>query len=80
MSEWLALALQPDVSRRALRVAIVVGTLLVAINHGDAMLRLEVDGARALKMLLTYLVPYGVSTHAAVAALRGAAARAPVNS
>lgn len=67
---WLALALAPSTVRRSVKVAAVVGTLLIAINHGDALLRGDLTLARVLRMLLTVLVPYGVSTAASVAALR----------
>ena len=36
--EWLQLALSRSVVRRASAVALVVGSLLIAINHGDALL------------------------------------------
>lgn len=68
---WLALAVRRDVAARSLRVALVVGTLLVAINHGDRLLAGTLAKADLRKIALTYLVPYGVSTWAAVGALRG---------
>jgi len=49
---------------------LVVGTILVAINHGDALLAGKVDADRVFKICLTLLVPYGVSTTSSVAALR----------
>ena len=64
------LAFRRDVVVRAVKVALVVGTLLIAINHGDALLAGEIDGARGLKMLLTLFVPYAVSTYSSVGALR----------
>lgn len=67
---WIDLALRPTVVRRATRVSLIVGTLLVAINHGEVLLHGEIDALRITQMLLTYLVPYGVSTYAAVGALR----------
>jgi len=67
---WFELARHPSVVRRALKVAVLVGTLLVAINHGGALLAGELDATRAIQVLLTYLVPYCVSTYAAVGALR----------
>ena len=70
MSEWLRIALEPSVVRRALRTMAVVGTILVAINHGDALLQGRLDGERVFKICLTLLVPYGVSTTSSVAALR----------
>lgn len=71
---WFGTALRADVVRRALRTAFVVGTVLVFINHVDALLAGTLDWARILKIALTYCVPYCVSTHASVAALRGGAA------
>ncbi len=64
------LALRRDIVRRAVRVAVVVGTLLVVINHGDALLAGTVDVERLLRIALTYLVPYGVSTYSSVQALK----------
>jgi len=67
---FLALALRGDVVRRALLFALVVGTLLIAINHGDALLAGDLGPRRLLKMGLTVLVPYAVSTLSSVSALR----------
>lgn len=67
---WVAAACDPAVVRRSARVALVVGTLLVAINYGDRALAGALGGADWVKMLLTYLVPYGVATYAAVQAVR----------
>lgn len=67
---WIATACEPAVVRRSLRVAAVVGTLLVAINHGDRVLAGALVPVDWAKMLLTYSVPYGVATYAAVQALR----------
>ena len=70
MSEWFRIARQPSVVRRALRTMFVVGTILTAINHGDALLQGRIDAERVFKICLTLLVPYGVSTSSSVAALR----------
>lgn len=70
MKEALEIALDPSVVRRALGYAFVVGPILIAINHGDALLRGELDGLRLFKMGLTVLVPYAVSTLSSVGALR----------
>jgi len=69
--QWLREASQREVVMRSLRVAVVVGTLLVVINHGDRLLRGELDVTACLKMGLTYLVPYGVATYAAVSTRLG---------
>jgi hypothetical protein len=69
-ASWLALAASPSVVRRALLMAAVVGALLITINHGDALLRGELDRMRLFKMALTLLVPYCVSTYSSVGAMR----------
>jgi hypothetical protein len=74
--DFVRLALQPGVVRRALLYAVVVGAILIAINHGDALLAGRVGAARWWKMGLTVLVPYTVSTLSSVAALRSVAPRA----
>lgn len=66
-----AFALSAPVVQRALRVAIVVGLLLFLINYTDRLLSGGMTMADWLKVALTFLVPYGVSTWSAVAALRG---------
>jgi hypothetical protein len=64
------LALQPSVVRRALRIAAIVGTVLIAINHGDRIWNGSVDTRTVLKMMLTVVVPYVVSTVSSVGAMR----------
>lgn len=70
MSSWLSIATRPRVWRRALLYGLVVGAILIAINHGDALLRGDIDGVRVVKMTLTPLVPYVVSTLSSVGAIR----------
>lgn len=67
---WLADAFRPDVVRRSLRVAAVVGAILVTINYTDRWLAGSLTRADWLKMAVTFLVPYAVATYAAVAAIR----------
>jgi hypothetical protein len=66
VKRWIELARRPDIVKRSARVALVVGTLLAIINHGARLLDLDVDAEIALKIGLTYLVPYCVSTWASV--------------
>jgi hypothetical protein len=73
-TSWLQLAIDRSVVRRACRMALLVGSVLVAINHGDALLRGDVSAGRWWRMLLTMAVPYGVSTYSSVSALRERAA------
>jgi len=57
-------AVSEGVPRRSLWVALIVGTILNLINQGDALLA----GQRLdfVKLALTYVVPYIVSTYGAV--------------
>ena len=64
------MAREPSVVARALRVALLVGTILVAINYGDRALAGRLERADWVKMLMTYCVPYAVSTYSAVQAIR----------
>jgi hypothetical protein len=67
---WLALARRPEIVRRSLRVAAVVGTILVAINYTDRALSGTLAPFDWVKMAITYAVPYCVATFAAVQTLR----------
>jgi len=53
-------------------VGLVVGTLLVLINQGDALLRGQITPASLARIALTYCVPYAVATYASVMAIRAA--------
>jgi hypothetical protein len=67
---FFSLAKSPRVVRRALLYALIVGAILIAINHSDALLAGDVSAERWWKMGLTVLVPYTVSTLSSVGALR----------
>ena len=64
------LARSGPVVRRSLRYAFVVGAILIAINHGSAILHGDLDTGRLVRMGLTVLVPYIVSTLSSVEAMR----------
>ncbi len=70
MKTFWELATSHGVVRRACSYALVVGAILICINHGDALLRGELDSRRLFKMVLTVFVPYAVSTLSSVGALR----------
>ena len=67
---WLAVALRPVILKRGLKVGLVVGTTLALINHGDKILNMTLDTNSLLKIGLTYLVPFCVSTWASVQTAR----------
>ncbi len=62
MTDFLSLCFTKPTVKRAILTALVVGAILIAINHGDAILRGEMNIDRWLKAALTVLVPYLVST------------------
>ena len=69
MMDWRAassLAFSGGIPRRAVAVALVVGTILNLINQGDALL--AGGPLNWWKIALTFAVPYCVSTHGAVMA------------
>jgi len=75
MNGFFALARTPEVVARAFKVALVVGTILTLINQGDLLIAgIAPDW---IKMILTYLVPYCVSTHGAATAMLGRNQREP---
>lgn len=70
MKQWLELATRSTVVRRACMYAIIVGSILIGINHGDQLLAGDFDAGMAFKMVLTMMVPYLVSTFSSVSAMR----------
>lgn len=68
-SGWVAV-FHPRCVGTSLRTALVVGTLLVMINHLQQLAAGNVSPGLALELLLTYAVPYGVSTYGALSACR----------
>ena len=62
-------AMQADL-KLALKMAVIVGGILIAINHYDALLTGEFGDGRLLKMALTPLVPFCVALYSARSARR----------
>lgn len=67
---FFAIATKRTVAVRAVRVASVVGVVLAFLNHGDRLISGQLDMATCLKIALTFLVPYCVSTYSSVLAVR----------
>lgn len=66
---FLNLALAPKTRRRAFRVALVVGTIFGGLNYGDKIVGDTMTTTDALKALVSYCIPYCVSTYSSVLAL-----------
>jgi hypothetical protein len=67
---WSAPYITDPCYAAAVYVALVVGTVLTIINQGDVLLAGEITPLVIAKILLTYLVPYSVSTFSALSANR----------
>lgn len=61
------IATSSGIINRAIKVSLIVGTILNLINQGDAMMSLNLDSINILKLIFTYLVPYSVTTYTATA-------------
>ena len=70
------LAREPAVVKTSLTVALLAGTLLNIINQGSQWLRGQ--GVDLARIVLTYVVPYAVSTIGALSARRRDEAVTPV--
>ena len=57
---------QPRLLRRSLAIALIVGTLLVAINQGNVILGGDFPVSLYWKLPLTYCVPFAVATTGAL--------------
>ena len=69
IQEWVQIASRRKIVMRAMKYGLVVGTILIIINHGNAFAAGTVDTTRAIQMILTMLVPYCVSTASSVGAV-----------
>jgi hypothetical protein len=72
MREWLQLATDRSVVIRGLAFSAIVGTVLVVVNHGDALMNGDISAARLMKIAITMLIPYCVSTVSSVGAMQTA--------
>lgn len=66
MKRWLSIAARRDIVTSSLKVCVVVGTILVLINYFDHILAGTLSDIDYFKIMLTYCVPYCVSTYASV--------------
>ncbi len=70
MRDWLRLAKRWSVVKRGLGYSVVVGSILVLINQGDDILSGELTHSHIVKIGLTFIVPFAVSTLSSVGAMR----------
>ena len=67
-----------SLARRSLIIAIIVGTVLTAINQGNLLVQGHFPAALYWKIPLTYAVPYCVATTGAILNARQPAAQRSV--
>ena len=62
----LAYCIERDTLARSIKTALVVGSILALINHGQDFLSGQFSLHWIIPMLLTYLVPFVVATYGQV--------------
>jgi len=63
VKEYSRALINPKLASTAVKVAIIVGSVLFTINHGNALRKGKMTRDRWVSGLLTYIVPYMVSVH-----------------
>lgn len=79
MNTWFEIAAQKNILTRAIKVAVVVGSILMMINYGDIIMSNGLSFKEITKITLTYLVPYCVSTYSSVEAVCAAKKKPSIN-
>jgi hypothetical protein len=70
IEHWVRTARDGTIIRRATLTALLVGTILTAVNHGTEFLRAGIAPGHILPIAFTYLVPFVVSLASSVSATR----------
>ncbi|MGQ0793319.1 MAG: nitrate/nitrite transporter NrtS [Deltaproteobacteria bacterium] len=60
---------KPETRKRAVKVAAIVAPIVILINHCDELAALKITSALCIKSLLTFFVPYSVSSYSSAKAL-----------
>jgi len=63
---------RPDVTKTASVLSLIVGSILALINHNNAIFSWAFTPQNVTQILVTYLVPYSVSTYSSVKAILAA--------
>ena len=73
MRDAIRICMRREYLRRTIRIALVVGTILTAINQGDVILGGDATALTWIKMALNYCVPFVVSNLGLLAGKRAEA-------
>ncbi|QZT38779.1 nitrate/nitrite transporter NrtS [Halosquirtibacter xylanolyticus] len=60
------LIISKQVVSTAIKLSIIVGTILGLINHGTDIVNNTLSSKQILQIMVTYLVPYSVSTYSSI--------------
>jgi hypothetical protein len=63
VKEYCLCLVNKEMMPTALKVALVVGSILFTINHGSALIKGQMNSDRWIAATLTYIVPYLVNIH-----------------
>ncbi len=66
LSRLLFYCTERDTLLRALKTALIVGTLLALINHGQQILSLQFSPSWFVPTLVTYVVPFCVALYSQI--------------
>lgn len=63
---FAAYCIERDTILRSIKVALIIGTILALINHGQDLLSGHFSWHWVIPLLVTYLVPFSVATYSQV--------------
>lgn len=63
VKQYCSCLLDQELMPTAVKVSVIVGTLLFVINHGSAVIKGEMNRDRWISAGLTYVIPYCVNIH-----------------
>ncbi|MCT4613467.1 MAG: nitrate/nitrite transporter NrtS [Marinifilaceae bacterium] len=66
----LKLIFSKQVVRTAFKLSLIVGTILGLINHGPDIFAHTLSDSQIIQIMVTYLIPYSVSTYSSVCSIR----------
>jgi len=66
----LKLVFSKQIVRTALKLSLIVGTILGFINHGPDIVSNTLSSIQRIQIIITYLVPYSVSTYSSVNSIK----------
>lgn len=69
-ASFFKIATRAAVVKRAAIMGLIVGNVIAALNYGDKILMGQMIDTDWLKIAITFLVPYSVSTVSSVLAIR----------